>query len=596
VIVKGNSRSAGKWWAGHLMRADTNERVEVVEISGLGAENIRDGFSEMQAIASGTHCTNYAYIVSLNPRENEHLTREQWLWAVDRTADELGLAGQPRMIVQHDKEGRQHWHVVWSRIDADSMTAISDGLTYPKHERAARAIEQELELEPVPSVLVKDRDTPRPERRPRDYEGFRAQQSAIDPQDVAAELKTLWQEADSGQAFKAAIEDAGYILAKGERRDFVIIDRAGDDHSLGKRLTGTKAADVRARMTDIDRDSLPSVDEARTLATANAEGGEATGDAPLQPEEKQAAPGPGRSPLDAQQAANFLMEPDTRLEGTELAARFGEGVRLLPPGIIEDTSDPLAGHRDAATHAIPSGHAEAAPDVLDGLIEDDGEPLEGAAADDAPTIAPQWSEARAGQFSDERERFTGWERFAATVRGYWERLVDFVQDEQSGTPAPHPEQPEAKAPDADSRVKQSWLERVMESKAMHAATRLLHGWSHRDGVEVIDGLKDTAAIVEDILAKGPRQPGAGEPAEQAQAQAFPPDAAEPAEPTQPAPGVPLEGWERFRQSARAEPEADAPQGWERFNQLAHAKPKADAPKPTPSAPEPEPPGQGPELD
>jgi hypothetical protein len=586
------------------MRADTNERVEVVEISGLGAGNIRDGFSEMEAIASGTHCTNYAYIVSLNPREHEHLTREQWLWAVDRTADELGLAGQPRMVVQHDKEGRQHWHVVWSRIDADSMTAISDSLTYPKHERAARAIEQELELEPVASVLAKDRDMPRPERRPRDFEGFRAQESGIDPQDVAAELRALWQEADSGIAFRAAIEDAGYILAQGDRRNFCVIDQAGSEHSLGRRL-GVKAAALRERMADIDMGDLPSVSEARELAAAREERG-----APEVSEASATAgpevPAPVFTPLDEQQVADFLAEPDTRLEGTELAARFGDDHPAA--GLIEDTSDPLAGHSEASTDAIPFYHAEAAPDISDGLIEDNAAPLGGAAADDAPTITPEWTEARAGQFSDERERFTRWERLATVVRGYWERFVGLVQDEQSGTPAHQLEADvpdEQVAPDPGSEEHKSWVARVRESRAAQAATRLWHGWGHRDADEFAEGVKDTAAIVEDILAKGPRpsqgshpapgpKRGAAEPA--SDAQATQPDAATPVEPTPTAPAQP-EGWQRFHEASHPaqEPEADAP-GWQRFHQTAHAKPEADAPKPTPPEPEQPHPSHGPELD
>jgi hypothetical protein len=296
----------------------------------------------------------------------------------------------------------------------------------------------------------------------------------------------------------------------------------------------------------------------------------------------------------------------------DLSARFGD--THLPAALADDASDLPVEQTDAATDAIPPDHAEAAPDVSDGLIEDDTKPLEGAAADDAPTITPDWTEARAGQFSDERERFTRWERLAAVVRGYWGRFVDLVQDEQSGSPVPQQEADapdEQVAPDAGSEEHKSWVARVTQSKAAQAATRLWHGWGHRDASEFTAGLKDTAAIVEDILAKGPRpapgprQPGAAEAAPQEQAKQ--PDVAAPVEPTPSAPAPPLEDWERFHHSAHAapEPEADAP-GWERFNQSAHAKPEADAPKPTPPAPEPEQPGshpsppshgsQGPELD
>ncbi len=248
------------------MRTDENEQVMVAEIRGLAAENIRDAFREMHAIASGTRCTNYFYHANLNPRDDERLTPQQWEVAADTLERELGLTGQPRIIVEHEKGGRTHRHVVWSRIDADSMTAISDSLTYQKHERAARTLEQTFGHDALDSVLVKDREKERPERNPKDWESFRGQESKRDPKAVKAEVTALWERTDSGQAFAAALREYGYILARGDRRDFCIIDAAGDDHSLARRVSGVKAAQIRARMADIDRAALPSVAEGRALA------------------------------------------------------------------------------------------------------------------------------------------------------------------------------------------------------------------------------------------------------------------------------------------------------------------------------------------
>jgi len=269
MIIKGGSRSNGAFFAAHLLRTDTNERVHVIETRGFVADDIEGAFQEMAGVARGTRCKNSFYIVSLNPTADEQLSTEEWEQAADILERHLGLDGQARLVVEHEKgDGRIHRHIAWSRIDLDSMTAISDSLTYPKHERAARDIEQAFGLEPVESVLVKDREGERPERRPRDYEGHRAQDTGIDPQKMRAEITALWQEADSGLSFKAALEDAGYILAKGDRRDFCIIDPAGDEHSLARRISGVKAAELRARLSDIDRDALPSVAEAREFAGA----------------------------------------------------------------------------------------------------------------------------------------------------------------------------------------------------------------------------------------------------------------------------------------------------------------------------------------
>jgi hypothetical protein len=270
MIIQGNARCDTAFWAKHLMRVDHNESVSISEIRGLAAQSVKGCLEELQAIAEGTRTKNGFYVASLNPREDELLTAEEWEKAADIFERKMGLEGQPRFIVEHVKEGRTHRHGVWGRIDAESMKAIPADFNYQKHEQAARAIEQELGLVPVESVLVADRTTERPDRRPQDYETFRALESKIDPQTVREELTALWQAADSGLAFKAALEDSGYILARGDRRDFVVIDAAGDDHSLGRR-TGAKAADVRSRMADVDRDLLPSVAEARQIARSRAD-------------------------------------------------------------------------------------------------------------------------------------------------------------------------------------------------------------------------------------------------------------------------------------------------------------------------------------
>ena len=324
MIINGGSRSNGGFFARHLMRADHNERVEVVEIRGLGAENIRDAFREMKAIASGTRCTNYFYHANINTREDELLTPEQWTLAADTLERELGLTGQARFVVAHDKDGRSHRHVVWSRIDADSMTAISDSLTYPKHESAARELEQAFGHEAVPSVLVKDRETKRPERNPQDWESLRAADSKLDPKAIKTELTGLWLASDSGAAFAAALHEHGYILTRGDRRDFCIIDQHGDDHSLARRLSGVKAAELRERMADVERDALPSVAEGRALARLNYES--SSGDQPAgietMEEPTEAPPGGAETPtipVDDLSACHASLEEEMKAEDPGLS-------------------------------------------------------------------------------------------------------------------------------------------------------------------------------------------------------------------------------------------------------------------------------------
>jgi hypothetical protein len=220
----------------------------------------------MEAVASGApRVQNFFYVADINPRGNERLTPEQWAEAIDRLEHNLGLDGQPRFVVEHEKDdGRVHRHVVWLRVDINTMKAISDSLTARIHERTARELEEAFGLAHTDSVLVPGREPGRT-RTPEDYAMFRAQDGGLDPRTVTAEVTELWQSADSGKAFAAALAAHGYTLARGDRRDFVIIDPAGDEHSLARRISGARAADVRSRMVDVDRDSLPSVAEAKEL-------------------------------------------------------------------------------------------------------------------------------------------------------------------------------------------------------------------------------------------------------------------------------------------------------------------------------------------
>ena len=160
MIINGGARSNAGFFASHLMRADHNERVEVRDMRGLLAENVPDALREMAAFACGTLCKNWFYHADINIREGELLSPEQWAKAADTLEHELGLSGQPRFIVEHEKNGRTHQHIVWSRIDQDSMTTISDSHNYRRHETVARALEQAFEHEPTRGTLSRVQQPP----------------------------------------------------------------------------------------------------------------------------------------------------------------------------------------------------------------------------------------------------------------------------------------------------------------------------------------------------------------------------------------------------------------------------------------------------
>jgi len=58
--------------------------------------------------------------------------------------------------------------------------------------------------------------------------------------------------------------DKGYVLARGDRRGFVVVDPHGKAHNPARHIDGAKTKDVKALLSSLDPDQLPSVAEART--------------------------------------------------------------------------------------------------------------------------------------------------------------------------------------------------------------------------------------------------------------------------------------------------------------------------------------------
>jgi len=265
MIIKGKSRGSARELVAHLRRLDTNEHMEVVQIRGTVADDLLGALAELAAVAAGTRCKRPLYHAALNTRIEEHLTRDQWLLAVDELEARLELSGQPRTVVMHVKGGRAHVHCVWSRVDTARMCAIPDSHNYRIHEEAARALERQFGHMAVQGAFT-DRDgVPRPARTPRTWELQQAARTETDLEALSAQVTALWNSADTGNAFSAALHEAGIVLALGNRRQFVIVDASGAVHSLARRIAGAGTAGVRERLRDLDLDAVPTVAVARAV-------------------------------------------------------------------------------------------------------------------------------------------------------------------------------------------------------------------------------------------------------------------------------------------------------------------------------------------
>ncbi|MGE4313777.1 MAG: relaxase/mobilization nuclease domain-containing protein [Pseudobdellovibrionaceae bacterium] len=211
----------------------------------------------VQAMAKGTRCKQYLFSVSLNPPETENVAIEVFEGALASIEEKLGLQGQPRMVVFHEKEGRRHAHAVWSRIDAETMTAKQ--LSFFKSK--LREVSKQLYLEngwKMPSGLMDSKA-----RDPRNFtldEWQQAKRAGLDAKSVKGIAQECWAVSDNAQTFAHALEERGLYLAKGDRRSHVAVTYEGEVFALS-RLIGVKAKDVTARLGKAD--ALRSVEETK---------------------------------------------------------------------------------------------------------------------------------------------------------------------------------------------------------------------------------------------------------------------------------------------------------------------------------------------
>lgn len=378
MIIKGGSRAGPQQLADHLQRTDTNEHVAILEMHS-GVDDLAATFRDWQTLAEGTRGTKGLYHVNIDPDARYTMTPEQWAQAVDVLERELGFEGQPRAVVLHEKKGRQHIHVVWARTDAETMTMRTDSNNYAAHERASQALERVFGHEPVPGKHAK-RDRERQPEPPKaaisHAEWQQAERTGISIADRRAQIAALHSASDSGAAFKTALEEAGYVLAQGDRRDFVLVDPAGETFSLGRQLKGVKAADLRAFMADVDRAVLPTAAKAADQQRARAAEAEPPSFKMERPPVEDFAPAP-----EAQAAAAENPALDPRLaealaareqaDAAKLAEWHTAEIRQLDYVLTQEDTERLAGldRHHAAERDRLAREQRASAKGIEGFIE-----------------------------------------------------------------------------------------------------------------------------------------------------------------------------------------------------------------------------------
>ncbi len=281
MIPFGSQRGHGPDDLGpHVQNTLDNREVEIMQVRGSVARDVDGWMREVEAQAFAlTKCTNYLYSLSINPDERGQgrWSREMYFDYIERAEQRLGLSGQPRVVVRHVKEDeagipREHYHAIWSRIDAERHRAIHMFCDHETLMMATREFARERGLR-LPEGYDKQKVV---ERKRREYQmtwhdKWQQDRGGLPLEARKAQVTAAWERRDTPRSFVRSLEAMGYTLATG-RRDYVLVDIHGFQKSLPKLIDDKKVriAQVREFLgKDFPKDSLPSVEEALALAAGH---------------------------------------------------------------------------------------------------------------------------------------------------------------------------------------------------------------------------------------------------------------------------------------------------------------------------------------
>lgn len=257
MILKASQRGGPRQLARHLLNDKDNDHVTVGEIRGFMSDDLFGAMAEAYAVSRGTRCRLPVFSMSINPPRDAKVAPEEFFRVADRAGEVLGLDRQPRAIVIHEKEGRMHAHVVWSRIDTEVMKAVN----LPHFKNKLCSLSKELFLEH--GWELPEGHKTNGHRSPLNFtlaEWQQAKRLDLDPREIKQIFQSAWARSDNLSSFGNALEEHGYFLAQGDRRGIVALDVSGNVFSVPRAL-GVKSKDVAQKLRGFE--SLPGVDATR---------------------------------------------------------------------------------------------------------------------------------------------------------------------------------------------------------------------------------------------------------------------------------------------------------------------------------------------
>ena len=270
----------------HDREAKTSERVEFTETRNLPTNDPEKGMRWMSYTAmnadqlkeragvdrrgrKSTAGAVYSFSLAWHPEQKPE--QEEMTKAADSLMAKLGLSDHQAVYIAHNDADHQHIHGVVNLVNPENGKTAQvkmDHLTMSKwaeeYERKGgkvycdarvqnnaereRLKQEKEQAEGLKQEFNKASDDKKKKQARSAFVKHREQEAAKAPT-----ISELYEGSDSGKAFKAALQEQGYTLAKGDRRGYVLVDQDGKVSSLSRQLKGQRAAAIKSRLQDIEK-------------------------------------------------------------------------------------------------------------------------------------------------------------------------------------------------------------------------------------------------------------------------------------------------------------------------------------------------------
>lgn len=228
----------------HTENLPTNDPDKAVKVMAWTAMHQNELKQQAGVKATGRKLEKPVFSFSISWHPEETPEKEHMLDTAKSAVKQLGLSDYQTLYVSHNDEPQKHVHVIVNRVDPETGKAAVLSHSKKQLSQWARSYEKEQG-----KIYCQQR-----EEKAQAREQGRGKGKYIDP--VIAQA---WERSDNGRSFKAALEEQGYYLAQGNKRQ-VIVDRYGKTHNPVRLLEGVKAKEFKAKIGDLDLKSLPNAD------------------------------------------------------------------------------------------------------------------------------------------------------------------------------------------------------------------------------------------------------------------------------------------------------------------------------------------------